>query len=621
MSFRADFYEALTWLALEGIYTRNIEYEPNRERHNCQSLCKHATICHKPHQYKRLIYTIPDFLVDTTSSNFLHVCYWDSKETSHAKFWRTVSELCDLKRYIPKSTSTCVVFEAEFSGNEYRAAGWYPDFLRSFRELFDECVLFNHQKLQADLSRAESLRVTGTDKIHAALRSIKTDLGSLAPLRASIRTPLTPTAFPKNAKLDLWTSERLFCSKIQLHTHLSNNFERLRNAMLQIALVSLLFPELGSCDAIVRTLEAWTIEVKDPNHLKVLKALHRLPIEDRNGQFAFLIKHIEEGMAGETVAHPSEDLELFLAARKANTLGVNHEALSEALDRTRTLFAASAQVLEALEAIKSAPSVKDITKLRQASAKALWAQYTSVTPSYEYNQFAEMLIEATGLGTYPLVTAINNSDATLKATRNDIRGIYSNRRPIKGAPRYALLLRAIARLIPKDLDTQNLRTSYLLRKTHRIIGPQSAINPLEELVRAIFKKCRWADGVSVLEDEEIPTLVTDCSQSDQAGNWRVSLCVRRADQLIPVFISGMKAPADCGHKTREFCAHLSMARYRLSADGLKSNQVKQGIAVLEGGYGPEEKQAFQLAGFEVCTLATVTQSLANLGLITRTNGA
>lgn len=310
----------------------------------------------------------------------------------------------------------------------------------------------------------------------------------------------------------------------------------------------------------------------------------------------------------------SEDLELFLSAWRSQGLPVVNTTISEAIDRTRAEFAKSPQVKEALGELQQINTLPDVLKLRNARAADLWKMFSAVSSAREYNQFAEYFIEATGLGTYPLVRQINAANPRLEATRNDIRGLYSNRRPVRDQLRYSRILEAIARLIPPTIDPRTVTNAYLLRKTHRIIGPQSAINPLEILVTTIFQSQQWNQGVSCVVGQDIATLVTDLSDSNQAGMWRIAVCIKRGREAIPVFISGMKSPADCGHKTREFTAHLSMARYRFTNGRLLKSSVLQGIAVLEGGYGAEERQAFELAGYAVCTLQSLAQTLATLML-------
>lgn len=300
MSLRADFYEALTWLALEDIHKASPHNEPSRERHTCGDTCEHRKVCHKPKQYKRLIYTIPDFLVDGKHPHFFHVCYWDSKETSHAKFWRTVSEICDLKRYIPESTSTCVIIEASFSNGTYSATGWYPDFLRSFRELFDSCVFFDHPDLAKDLLKAEGLRVTGTDGLHTALARVQDTLLSLAPFRDALRDPLRPSTVSDAVRASLWASERAFCSRISIHPQAVLNFDRLRNAILQIVFIQLLTESTEPTSDLITHLEQWRSAIQTPDDVKVAQALRKMPIEDRNGQFAFVVERVEEECDGST---------------------------------------------------------------------------------------------------------------------------------------------------------------------------------------------------------------------------------------------------------------------------------------------------------------------------------
>ena len=596
MSFRADFYEAMTWLALEHVYSATVHYEPERKLHS------------------ENIYTIPDFLVATIPPHFFHVCYWDSKETSHAKFWRTISELVDLKRYIPNCWSTCVVFEASLNAGKYSSAGWYPDFLHAFRELFDSTVLFDDPSLLLDLKMAESLSVGGTSRIFKVVREKKARLKSLDSLKAAFRKPLIPKIVGTKTRRELWTTERAFVPSITPTTYVPSDFGRLRNAMLQCVLILLLLPKKISAQELLTKLRVWREGVRESRDVPVLKILRTLPIDYRLGQFSVLLG-IEEDLCGDTKVIFSEDITLFLDALRVGIQGLSESAICDGIDRTTHLFAQTLQVMEAIMSIKSVAAIPDISVLRKMTAAKLWDSYTAVPTAAKYNIIAELIIEASGLGTYPLARRINQAKPGLNASRNDIRGLYGNKRSTANSGRYAQILAEMAKLIPAGLDSATLTRRYLLRKTHRIIGPQSAINPLEELVQAILTSCPLGSGVKVISNTELPTLIGDCVESAQAGSWRCSLALQRDSEFFPIFMSGMKGPADCGHKTREFCGHLAMARYRLRNGKIVSSSVKRGLAILDGSYGTKEGKAFELAGFAVCSIAGITSALQRLGLL------
>ncbi len=69
------------------------------------------------------------------------------------------------------------------------------------------------------------------------------------------------------------------------------------------------------------------------------------------------------------------------------------------------------------------------------------------------------------------------------------------------------------------------------------------------------------------------------------------------------------------HKAREFAAHLRMARYAWTQGRVTTTAVRQGVAVLEGGYSDDDKRALSLAGFRVCSLGTLAETLALMGLV------
>ena len=59
-----------------------------------------------------------------------------------------------------------------------------------------------------------------------------------------------------------------------------------------------------------------------------------------------------------------------------------------------------------------------------------------------------------------------------------------------------------------------------------------------------------------------------------------------------------------------------MARYSRATSGVKLSKVKRGIAILEGAYHDDDKQAFYLAGFEVCSTTNLAETLMGMGLAT-----
>src|SRR5262249_3977579 len=92
----------------------------------------------------------------------------------------------------------------------------------------------------------------------------------------------------------------------------------------------------------------------------------------------------------------------------------------------------------------------------------------------------------------------------------------------------------------------------------------------------------------------------------------VSLALRSDSELIPLFASAMRDPQDCAHKVREMTGHLRLARHRPVADGATATLVRRGVAVLEGGYDADDKRAFYLAGYVVCSLDSLSEVVASL---------
>lgn len=615
MSFRADYYEALFLQSLDALFAGKVKYEPDRSQHTCDNICVHKNSCDKYVKYKKLVYTVPDFCAQTPDLTYYHVCYWDSRETSHAKFWRTIAELLDVKRFIPDAKSVCVVFEASFNGSTYVARGWYEDFLVAFRELFDGVIYFDNASLQKEALKAETkLRnVGGTQNIfdNYLSRITTTKCGSL--LRKSITNPLMSESLNKKNKLSLWRQEIKACSRIQ---HKVFNIEvgsRIRNAILQLALISLLDPKKRGSDSLINDLADWRILVpKDDLDLAVL--INKIPIELRNGNYTYLVASCEEGVTGELTCCFCEDISWLLIAWKGNSLPIEKSAFAESLNDIVLELNTSIQVLESVGDISSICTASLTYSLTKKTLKTLWKDFLAVDPKNEYNIVAELVIESSGSGTYPLVREVNRRNRRLSISRNDIRSLYTNKCRGEDSDRQSKILFEIYKLAD-HINPSEIEKRILLRKAKRIVGAQSDLNPLEVVVRNQLKKVNWVDGVSVLKKARtIGTLATHLVHSNEIGEWRISLCIRNKAEIIPVFLSAMKSPADCRHKTREFCAHLSLARYKYSSGVIRKTKISRGLAVLEGGYSEEDRQAFHLAGFTVCALTTLLQSLQDMGL-------
>lgn len=616
MSLKSDLYEALMWHALESADFKAIAYEPERDCHNCDSLCAHASGCDKFQRFPRLLHTIPDFITGTKSPTFFHVCYWESKETSHAKFWRTVAELGELKRFVPNSTSVCVVFEASTRGDKYKASGWYHDFLISFRELFDGCIFFDEPTLELDVAEADEVFASGsisTPRIHKAIANGKLKARSLSKLIQCIQKPLRPVGnFPK-VRGKLWLGEQTACSSIDF-CEFDNQFGiRIRNAILQIVLLSLLFDEKGSIEDFVFLLQGAREQIDQQSFQDFLLKCKHLPIDFREGIFSFLVKDVIEEFDGSSRAEFSEDLEWIFCSLKLNAVPFSIEAFFQSIRDTRSGFLSSDQVAEVIVVLNERASLTR-TNESELGASAIWSRFLEVPRSRKYNQVAEMLISSTGLGTYPLVAEINSRCPFLKVTRNDIRQLYSNRISIKARERQRQILLQIAK-IAKIAEGNDSSTKYLLRKTGRIVGPQSAINPLGILVNHVVRSCTLERDVSFFDDGiELPTLASDLCNGSQAGLWRVSSYFQKGGEIVPIFFSAMKNAGNCSDKTREFCGHMWMSRWRFEGQSLANAAVRRGVAVLEGAYADDDKRAFHLVGYNVCSVATLESTLVSMGL-------
>ena len=119
-----------------------------------QDRCRFSFRCAKPQAHPRLIHTVPDFLVSGGKPLFVHVFHGDSRESSHAKFWRTVSEIAELKCFVPNCRCWCVIYETAHHRGRYSGPGWYPEFLKVLHDLADRAVFFSLPTLENDLKQA-----------------------------------------------------------------------------------------------------------------------------------------------------------------------------------------------------------------------------------------------------------------------------------------------------------------------------------------------------------------------------------------------------------------------------------------------------------------------------------
>lgn len=619
MGLKADYYEALTWKALTLAYSGcEVKYEPSREIHSCASLCAYSDVCTKPQVHPRLIHTIPDFLVKTNSPLFVHVFYWDSKETSHAKFWRTVSEIAELKCFVPNSESMCVVFEAESSKSVYRAAGWYAQFLEAMHLIFDRAIFFDSVYVEEELSRVRTTigNRGGTASIYREISNNQAEYRNVLDLRNAIESSAYPSTLPKSVMENVWQREIKFCSSLEPYSSTTHLGEKLRNAILQIVLLMSLFAKDSS--EVLDRLHTILLEPRQDfvGRDEMIKVMNRLPISNRDDQFQLVADNLRRAIVGPIQCSLSEDLTWLLNSVHRNQSSLPVEALRKGIESTFTAFSSSPQVSESLESINRhvSESAANFAEFASWDETNWLTAYESVPVDKEYNYYAEILIEATELGTYPLVSELNRRWPADQVTRNDIRSLYSNRRSARFADKRRELVTKLVALIGKNTDWHRVSLAYLHRKTSRIVGPQSAINPLSHLVIGLLEHCVLADGVKVVHDTRLHTLASQLVGTSQLGTWKVDIAFETPSQFVPLFLSAMKSPGDCAHKAREFAAHLRLARHAWDGRTLKESRVQRGIAVLEGGYSDDDKRAFHLSGYRVCSLEDIPQALAELGI-------
>lgn len=611
MAQKADYYEALTWRALEQIHGADaVRYEPAREMHTCADRCPFAFRCDKPRVHPRLIHTVPDFHVSRGRPLFVHVFHGDSRETSHAKFWRTVSEIAELKCFVPNCRCLCVIFETVYCRGRYAGAGWYPEFLTALHALADRAVFFTVPHLKEDLQRVAELH--GTAAIHAEIESNPAAYPAAASLTQAIRAARHPAPAPRSATARMWEQERALCGRLTPYRHRDHAGERLRDALLQTVLLMLLFdwPPPLALDR-VRALALASRE-RFVDRDRIIDAMSRLPIRRQGGGFCFLAKNAGQPIGQPMQCEPSDDLRWLIRALARKEFPTSRPLLESGLARIAAAFAASEQAREAIACLREA--LTSSVQPRWRSSAEWVTAYERVDPTRRYNPAAELLIAAIGLGTYPLIHAYNLRHPDSPMDRTLLRGLYGNRRTAGTAQRRRQTIERLAALLPDPVDWENVQTAYLLRKAKRIVGPQSAINPVEILARAVLAGRPLPEGFSLVENRVLPTFAADLVPSRQLGTWRVALALQSTSEVIPLFISAMRDSRDCAHKVREFAGHLRLARHGWDGQQLRPTRIERGIAVLEGGYSEDDKRALHLAGYAIASLDTLPEVVAACGL-------
>jgi hypothetical protein len=348
-----------------------------------------------------------------------------------------------------------------------------------------------------------------------------------------------------------------------------------------------------------------------PDRRRLVDWMSRLPVRYRGGQFTFLAGDVEEFGSFPVRCVLGDDLRWMASALKADRFPLPRAAFQDCLEEMAAAFRANPQVQEAVIDIRSTLEVPPASHASR-SAEDWVGAYESYAVHAEYNQPAEFLIEAIDKGTYPLVRAYNEQHPSAPITRDDIRGLYSNRRSARSAGQRRQIVRNLAEMIPPDVSWNTVHFAYVHRKVARIVGPQSDVSPMDYFVRNILRKSELPRGFALVHDVTVATFASSLAEGAQLGSWRVSLALRSDRELIPFFTSAMRDPQDCAHKVREFTGHLRLARHRPAGDGVTATQVRRGIAVLEGGYDGDDKRAFYLAGYVVCSLDNLSEVVAGL---------
>jgi hypothetical protein len=614
-----DFYEGIAWKALDIIYGAKLTYWGRKKKtafkHTCGQLCESRLICQKHTVSAGLIYTVPDFVVtDDETPVVVHVCHWNSKETSHAKFWRTMSELYELKCFVPNVKCINIVFESSHKNGIYSSLGWYPEFLKAFHFLFDKTIFFDDASLKSDAAKLNHLKSVSATTVFNEISKDPSSFDAPSILAKTIRNAKHPDAAFQRELPKMWKWEREFCKDIPVFYSFTHQGERLRNAMLQVAMIAIV---LGMTiqDVLEGLSDLAAGRGKSKNGTK-LREIDKLPVSNRDDQFQFCAtSHV--GAHGVIRIELHEDLNWIVRCIKTNSLGLTSDQLIRGIERTANLFASSQQVAEAITGIRLCLAGKAGKDVSLWTAEDWFKAYQSISNSAEYNEVGELLLVGTCCGTYEIVSRVNARFPDSPISRNDIRSFYTNKRTAAMLAKHQQLINKILNVFSGKFDWTAGQTAFLLRKTGRIVGPQSAINPLEELLLEILSGAKFTkESALVSAQTTFSTLATEFSDGDDLGSWRVAASLKKNADSFPIFLSGMKSLADCGHKTREFTGHLRMARYAVIGKQIvRSSTPKHGLAVLEGGYTDAEKRAFHMTGYFVTSISTVMQKLRERGIV------
>jgi hypothetical protein len=614
-----DFYEGVAWRALETIYGSKLTYWGRKKKtafkHTCGQLCESRLDCQKHRVSAGLIYTVPDFFVnDDECPVVVHICHWNSKETSHAKFWRTISELYELKCFMPNVRCINIVFESSYDNGNYTSSGWYPEFLKAFHFLFDKTVFFDDVSLASDAIKLGHLKTVSARNVFDEIGKNPSNFDAPSVLAKKIRNARHPNGLFQRELPKMWKWEREFCKDIPVFNSSLHQGEKLRNAMLQVAMIAIVFGM--AIQDVIEGLNDLVAGRRNSKNALQLKEIDKLPVSNREDEFQFCAtSHV--GAKGVVRIELHEDLEWAVRCIRSNSLGVTSDQLIRGIERTARLFSSSPQVAEAITGIRLCLAGKTVKGVALWSAEDWFSAYQSVNQAAEYNEIGELLLSGTCSGTYEIVSKVNARSKDSPVSRNDIRSFYTNKRTGAMLVKHRKLIKRILDAFDGEFDWTAGQTAFLLRKTGRIVGPQSAINPLEELLMEILGGVPFAEDSSLVTHQTtFTTLATGFSVGEDLGSWRVAACLQKGGDSFPIFLSGMKSLADCGHKTREFTGHLRMARYGMNSDQIVQNHTpRYGLAVLEGGYTEAEKRAFHLAGYFVTSISAVVKELRNRGFL------
>ena len=272
------------------------------------------------------------------------------------------------------------------------------------------------------------------------------DYPAVPRLVAALRATRHPSPKVCSAIARMWDKERKLCSNLPPYYHREHSGERLRNALLQAVLLMQLFdwPAPLALDRI-RILSQGGRE-----RFAERRPGHRLDVPGadlpRAGTYRFLAEKPGQPIGQPMQCEPSDDLRWLSRALSRKEFPTSRSNLEAALVKIAEQFAASGQ------GARQSPNCEPGWRNCQPRPKNWAADYEAVAPEQNYNPVAEILIEAIGLGTYPLIQAYNRRFADRPIDRSVLRSLYGNRRPRGSADRRREVIGRLTSLLPERID-------------------------------------------------------------------------------------------------------------------------------------------------------------------------